>query len=91
MITFTYSSFGKTAGSCASPLGYEAGSPSPVRARDRACPRRSGGDATGQFCSFFSRLRIHRISASMNASISPSRTPEVLPVSAPVRTSFTLW
>ena len=36
-------------------------------------------------------LRIHRISESMNSSISPSRTAAVLPVSAPVRTSLTLW
>ncbi len=95
MITFTYSSFGKTAETRASPLGY--GTPA-ARIHSRWVPFTRpgvsppvGGDTAGQLCSFFSRLRIHRISASMKASISPSRTPEVFPVSAPVRTSLTLW
>lgn len=96
MITFTYSSFGKTAETRASPLGYEGTDSADsltlgaLHATGRV-PARADGDTSGQFCSFFSRLRIHRISASMKASISPSRTPEVFPVSAPVRTSLTLW
>src|SRR5690349_3612792 len=35
--------------------------------------------------------RIQRISASMNSSISPSRTDRAFPVSMPVRTSLTFW